>query len=145
MRAVTDTLTRERVMSKTRFTRDRVIDYIAAGQQMDDDPEKGKRQRAQLCRWCHYAASRIAGQAFTDRNCGICNKDMQFSSTDTDVVCSDCATKHELCKHCGADRELRPKRSTFVDELAQESKPEEPPPRTQRAPLPAMVLLPRKQ
>lgn len=144
MKAPIDRLTKERVQSKTRFTRNRVIDYIAAGQQMDDDPEKLKRRREQLCRWCHYAASRIAGQAFTDRQCGICEKEMTFSTTDTDVVCPACATKHELCKHCGADQELRPQRKTFVDEL--EYKPPVAKPTQEPRPLEtAFLLLPRKQ
>lgn len=31
---------------------------------------------------------------------------MQFYNSDTDKLCDDCASKHKLCKRCGADIEL---------------------------------------
>jgi hypothetical protein len=49
----------------------------------------------------------------TTRPCAICNKDVLYGSTCTDVLCDKCAKLHDLCKHCGADRELRRNRRKF--------------------------------
>ena len=50
----------------------------------------------------------------TTRPCAICHKDVLYGSTCTDVLCDECAKLHDLCKHCGADRELRRNRRKFA-------------------------------
>lgn len=74
------------------------------------DPDKKERRSASFCKSCWYSDGRIGGAAMTNRPCGICEKDQMYSSTATDVLCSPCASSHKLCKECGADVELRPRR-----------------------------------
>lgn len=75
------------------------------------DHDKANRLNRCLCVTCYYINdSRIGGAAITSRPCGLCEKDMTFCNTCTDVVCSECAKQHELCVRCGADLKLRPRR-----------------------------------
>lgn len=70
------------------------------------DHNKKERLNANQCVWCFYG-SRIGGAAMSHNKCMSCNKEEMYSSTDTDVLCLPCAKEHKLCKHCGADLELR--------------------------------------
>lgn len=80
------------------------LEYLA-------DPEKQKREEVPECRSCFYLKrQRVGGAAMTWKPCGVCGVEMSFGSTNTDDVCRDCAKKHELCKHCGADLHLRVRR-----------------------------------
>lgn len=75
------------------------------------DHEKDHRLKLCLCVTCYYVNnSRIGGSAITNRPCGVCEQDMTFCNTCTDVVCSECGKQHELCVRCGADLKLRPRR-----------------------------------
>lgn len=70
--------------------------------QYDDDPMKETRVEKQLCKSCFYVYNDgWAGQAFTDKNCEDCGKEMIFSTTNTDSFCIECAKKNNVCKHCG--------------------------------------------
>jgi hypothetical protein len=67
------------------------------------DPQKKRRKDNAECKYCFYVNnSRIGGAAITTVNCRICNNDISFGSTATDVLCQTCATEHKLCKRCGA-------------------------------------------
>jgi hypothetical protein len=69
----------------------------------DSDYKIYERKSKQLCKHCFYVnTGRFAGQAFTNRNCGACEKTMTFSTTDTDKFCQECAKELSICKHCGA-------------------------------------------
>lgn len=75
------------------------------------DPERKDRLASGECRFCFYMMrGRIGGAAMTSRPCAVCEKDVIYGSTNTDVLCLPCATEHQLCKHCGADALLRPRR-----------------------------------
>lgn len=68
----------------------------------DDDPNKEERLEKHLCKSCFYVYNDgWAGQAFTDKNCEDCGKEMIFSTTNTDSFCIECAKKNNVCKHCG--------------------------------------------
>lgn len=88
---------------------------VKRGIQIELDSDKEKRQAALLCPYCYYGGARMAGQAFTTAYCGLCKASRLFSNTDVDRVCEDCATKHDLCIHCGADRELRKDRKVWPE------------------------------
>lgn len=65
-----------------------------------------------LCGYCAvFRPDRIGGAMMTTACCAICEKNMMFSSTNTDVLCSECAVKNQLCKHCGGDVELKNRRN----------------------------------
>lgn len=75
------------------------------------DARKEKRQAACECKTCFYFRSgRIGGAAMTSANCGVCNKDMMFGSTNVDKICKGCGAKHQLCVRCGGDALMRPRR-----------------------------------
>ena len=65
------------------------------------DSNKKWRTEIQECRNCYYSGY-WGGQAITTSTCGICGKEMVFSSTAVDQYCIDCAKKYGICKHCGA-------------------------------------------
>lgn len=69
---------------------------------IENDPDSIRRLDIQNCKTCHYS-TRMAGQAFTDSECGFCDNMMTFSNTDTDMLCQRCATMNEACKHCGGE------------------------------------------
>lgn len=74
-----------------------------------NDPYKQERIEASECIVC-FKSDRIGGAAMTNIPCGLCVKVMGFSSTNVDYICIDCARKNNLCKHCGADMELKDRR-----------------------------------
>ena len=75
-----------------------------------NDPEKKKRKEANLCLICFYQEGRIGGAAITNRPCGLCKEEQSYASTATDDLCLPCAKEARLCKQCGADLNLGPRR-----------------------------------
>jgi hypothetical protein len=74
---------------------------------LKSDQDQEQRIGKSLCICCYYVNNaRIAGCAITDRQCGLCETVMRFSSTATDVTCLDCAKRNDICKQCGADIDL---------------------------------------
>lgn len=93
---------------------DRAADYtqdtIKRAERLRDDPDRDKRVASAQCRWCYYYLGRAGGAAMTFKRCAGCGTEMLFGSTNTDVLCTACATEHKLCRHCGGDSEMRPMR-----------------------------------
>lgn len=87
-------------------------DWLDKCKKYFDDPDKIKRLAEQECVVCYYT-SRIAGQAFTNANCKLCDVVMQFHTTATDRLCIACAKEHSLCKHCGADIHYRKRNKIY--------------------------------
>jgi hypothetical protein len=122
---------------------ERITRHAAA---MADDLSWKHRQALHQCRACYYSAEfRIAGQAITNTQCGICHVPLQFPSTDVDTVCAACAKKHDLCRHCGADRELRKNRRKFAFAPPQPKKDWTDVRRTTKSLKPATILLPKRE
>ena len=77
----------------------------------DTKPDEEGRSNKQECLYCYYVGTdRIGGSAYTTTTCGICGKEVTFSSTNTDVLCKECGKEHDLCKHCGSDMQMRLRR-----------------------------------
>ena len=57
-----------------------------------------------------FGGSRIGGAAMTRWTCAFCGKQAWCGNTAVDVLCHDCAAEHGLCKHCGADIDLKNRR-----------------------------------
>lgn len=75
------------------------------------DDESKKRKALSLCKFCYYINNeKIGGCSMTSRDCGICGMSQMYGSTNTDPLCLKCATDNQLCKECGADILLRPRR-----------------------------------
>ena len=104
------------VYSATDFANCLGQDYVEASLRWMRDPEQKERRKAGECKTCYYIHhSRMGGAAMTTRPCGICHMPVTYSSTNTDKLCMDCAQTHQLCKHCGADVLLRPRRKFGKD------------------------------
>lgn len=91
-------------------------DTLESAALLQSDRDQVKRLAEQLCETCYYLRKGgIAGAAITTQPCGICHIDQIYSSTATHALCQPCALKHELCKQCGADIELRHARKLDLD------------------------------
>lgn len=76
------------------------------------DPDKKLRQKASECRTCYYLRrGRVGGAAMTSFPCGLCGEVQLAGSTNTDRLCLKCGLEHQLCVYCGADVELRSRRT----------------------------------
>lgn len=100
------------IVMATTMANNRIKSTLKLAERLQTDPEKSKRLEDQLCLSCYYYNA-IAGQAFTNRECGLCGEDQLYGNTNTDALCKTCAKEHQLCKHCGGDLELRDKRRKF--------------------------------
>lgn len=103
-----EAVNRSTIALKNARAKHQITSIIKRAENLKTDPEKQKRLEMNLCLCCYYVNNtRIGGAAITHRPCGLCERDMSFGSTATDVVCSDCAEANNLCKQCGADIELK--------------------------------------
>jgi hypothetical protein len=82
------------------------------------DPNKKERQSEQYCVCCFYRENTIAGQACTESQCGVCEKQMQWSTTHQEKLCESCAKKLGLCKECSATIELKEPRKFKTEEIS---------------------------
>lgn len=94
-------------VDQTAHAADRLNDIWQRAHRSAHDTEKERRLEFSKCKACFYLDGRFGGASITDRDCMCCGKEMSFPSTYTDVLCLDCAKEHSLCKHCGADMQLR--------------------------------------
>jgi hypothetical protein len=105
-------LTIYQMISATSLSQSRIENAINLAKKLTEDPDENIRYLKSLCKACYYFSS-ISGQALTERECMCCNKLQNYSSTFTDALCSGCAKKYSLCKHCGGDFNLRIKRRSW--------------------------------
>jgi hypothetical protein len=95
----------------TTFAAEGAERHIRSSLEYMRDERKKERKVASECKFCFYfRTERIGGAAMTTRDCGICEMPQMYGSTNTDKICKKCATENELCKYCGADVSLRPRR-----------------------------------
>ena len=84
-----------------------------------EDPRRNQRLDAAECVACHYRM-RVGGATTTRRPCGICGRTIRSPNTDIGVMCAECAKANGLCKHCGADVELKTRRKSRPYEAGKE-------------------------
>ena len=81
------------------------------------DKDKSARLKALTCSYCFYFNSgSLAGQAFTEWTCEVCEKDQMHSNTGVPIACDACAKRHSLCKECGSDLHGRCRRKGSLPE-----------------------------
>ena len=91
-----------------------VKETILHAKNAETDNDKPNRLIKQECVYCYYIGnSRVGGCAMTEAPCSICEKVIMYGSTCTNKVCLNCAKLHNLCTYCGADIELRIRRTKF--------------------------------
>lgn len=68
------------------------------------DSSKEDREKEHKCKYCYYIETGMVSMSvMTNFDCINCGKTMMFASSNTDVLCEECAIKLNLCKHCGAN------------------------------------------
>jgi predicted RNA-binding Zn-ribbon protein involved in translation (DUF1610 family) len=117
------------------------VSIIRQANAMQDKDQK-ERHEAQECPLCFYVSSRIGGAAMTTSNCAGCNKEMDFGSTYVDLLCPECAKALGLCKHCGADLDLKGRRKLDLTKIDTSAWPPDPPPQPRST---TVLLLPLKK
>lgn len=106
-RRVIDAATIEMATGTARHRLQHAIEYA---RRIQEDPDRPKRHAKGECPACYYSGGRMAGQAFTQRQCGLCDAVILHSNTAVPVLCGPCADKHGLCRNCGGDREMKSRR-----------------------------------
>jgi hypothetical protein len=99
------------IESATERGKDAYWYYLGLAENLKLDEKKKERREKGLCKLCYYQPKRIGGTTGTTTKCGICEVDLHFGNTCTDLLCTKCAVHNELCKHCGGDSELVRRRS----------------------------------
>lgn len=94
----------------------RVTSFLLTAKEIAEDIRKEARLKKHFCKSCFYM-DRVAGSATTERECMSCNVKEMYGSTSTDALCMDCAKHHYLCKHCGGDLDMRPRRRVWPKKL----------------------------
>ena len=102
------------MIGATERARARVKEWACLAEEVASDTRKAERLKRHVCKSCFYS-SWIGGAAMTARPCMSCASAEMYCSTATDVLCMVCATKHELCKHCGGDLEMRSRRKNWPE------------------------------
>jgi hypothetical protein len=108
-------ITPKSVASATLISSSRVKSAMKLAEKLRDDPDRERRLASHRCLACFYFTG-LAGQAFTQRDCGACGCSQTYPSTSTDALCMPCAQDRFLCKHCGGDLELRTDRQSGWDD-----------------------------
>lgn len=116
MKADAKVMTPRNIQYATAMANNRVKDILARAERLKTDPDKAKRMEEHVCVVCFYQAGFIAGQAITYQPCMRCHQEQMYSSTATDALCMPCAELSGLCKHCGADIELK-ERASYPEPL----------------------------
>lgn len=94
---------------EVQFSTSQNQEYVEKCKDVAEDRDKKYRLEDQECVVC-YNNPKIGGAAVSSRQCGMCDKYVTSGNTAADVLCMDCAKKHKLCKHCGADINLKDRR-----------------------------------
>jgi|GEM_PF-1730318 len=105
---------RYHVVAKTDRALHHLEETVSRAREAAEDLRRQERLQKGECRSCFYLVGRIGGAVVTSRPCGLCGEEMLFANTCTDVLCPSCSKSHSLCRHCGADLELRPRRRNFA-------------------------------
>ena len=106
-------------------TTNEVASYVRAlierAEAMKDDDDRRNRLDVSECVYCYapYGAGRQGGTKTTQLECGLCSTIIYSGTTNCDVLCVECARKNGLCKHCGADVDLKVRRKKRAFEEAE--------------------------
>ena len=100
------------VQHRTAMNREHIESTVRHVRDYEGDVHRERRLAARLCPWCFYfRRGLLAGQAFTHWNCSACDKADCHSNTNHPYLCNDCSDKLGLCVTCGADIELKSRRT----------------------------------
>lgn len=95
----------------TYFQYKRLTNLMSKVEDSIADTDRKARLEKQRCKVCYYIDTDIlACQAFTHYHCTACELELIHANSNINALCLDCAKKHKLCIHCGADIELGDRR-----------------------------------
>ena len=81
-------------------------------ERLKEDPLKEERLLRKKCLYCYYVVGDgIVLSGFNRKNCGICNNEMVFYSSNVSKYCIICSDAYNICIKCGADLDLKERRS----------------------------------
>jgi len=89
--------------------------FTELASQYAKDLDKKSRKADNQCKKCYYG-QKVATQAFTDRQCGLCDTTCKSNNGRCPVLCDKCSNKLGLCKYCGADQEYVNRRNRELPE-----------------------------
>jgi predicted RNA-binding Zn-ribbon protein involved in translation (DUF1610 family) len=119
MNAVKGILSKGGVCAATNRGKRYARDLLDKANRFSSDADKVNRLKKCECTSCFYLIPvRIGGAAMTGRECAGCDTNMHFSSTAVDLLCKSCGEHNGLCVRCGADLELKERRSPYPFEVA---------------------------
>jgi hypothetical protein len=78
------------------------------------DADKRRRHENQECQLCFYRTGVMACAAMTQAQCGLCDEIVRSGNSNIDALCKGCAKEYGLCKHCGADIDLKNHRNRVI-------------------------------
>lgn len=130
-------LTESDIRMQTSMCLARVTNALELAQKLTDDPERLHRLKAQECKACWYF-NQFGGQAITTRPCAACTEVITWGNTNCPVLCVPCAKAIKLCRHCGSDIGLNPKRRKWPSLGMPQASQQEPKPAT-------VMLLPKRK
>jgi len=98
------------IVRSTHSAKKRIEKTIELANKFVFDPDRQTRLEKSECPVCYYIDSRVGGAMMTTVQCALCDEIMCFPSTSTDILCLGCAKHTKLCKHCGADVDVKNRR-----------------------------------
>jgi hypothetical protein len=100
------------VQHKTAMNREFIESTVRHVREYEGDVHRERRLKARECPWCFYfRRGMLAGQAFTSWACSFCLKEDVHANTAHPYLCTDCSDKLGLCVTCGADLDLKQRRT----------------------------------
>ena len=98
------------IESATYFSKEHASSILERAKKIQEDVGREERLAKQNCVIC-FTGGKVGGAMCTTSLCGICSKEMHFSSTCTDKLCLGCARDNLLCRHCGGDIDMKKRRN----------------------------------
>lgn len=86
----------------SRMSESRARSALDFAERLRTDPDQARRLSIHECPPCFYQRN-VAGMAFRDYTCQICERENSHPNTNVPKLCQACATHNNLCTRCLAD------------------------------------------
>lgn len=102
-----------RVANQTWVQRSHADAIIARAKTITEDSGRQFRLEVQECPIC-WENGKVGGTACTTKECDLCGVEMRFGNTCYDRLCLTCAKSIGVCRHCGADIDLKQRKKLWI-------------------------------
>jgi hypothetical protein len=96
--------TKEMIESTGKIRMMHFRDFILRVDKARADKGREAREASRECPFCFYVMVVMAGQAFTEFDCGSCEGKFSHHNTRVPRLCDGCADSLEACVRCGGSR-----------------------------------------